>query len=152
MEQGTRNTAKGFRSLVAWSKADALAHEVFRALRRFPADDRWLARQATRAAVSVPANIAEGYSRGSLGDYLRFVDIARGSLGELEYYLGFLTHENLIDTTTADRLNALHQDAGRLLHGLWTSLKQKARDGTWDHGTAAREEPFAYVADDGDTA
>ena len=63
MEQETRNKEQGFRRLVAWQKADDLASAVFSVARLLPLQHRWLRDQAARAAVSVPANIAEGFSK-----------------------------------------------------------------------------------------
>ncbi|MBI1886687.1 MAG: four helix bundle protein [Chloroflexi bacterium] len=93
---------QGFRRLKAWQRADDLACAVFAAVSLIPARHRWLGEQLARAAVSVPANIAEGYSRGSLKDYLRFLDIARGSLAEVEYYLHFLRKNGIIDDLQLD--------------------------------------------------
>ena len=136
-ESGTRN--QGFRGLLAWQKADELASAVYRALRHVPSADKWLASQAIRAAISVPANIAEGYGRGSLGDYMRFLDIARGSFAELEYYLHFMAREGIIDASETGRLEEIKQEAARLLNGLWKSLKAKGRNGSWDRtGTITR--------------
>ncbi|HEU0075239.1 MAG TPA: four helix bundle protein [Dehalococcoidia bacterium] len=123
---------QGFKKLRAWELADDLASAVFQAAQQLPQQHRWLASQISRAAVSVPANIAEGYGRGSLGDYLRFLDIARGSLSEVEYYIHFLAKEDLIDETTDRELSLLQAESGRLLFGLWRSLKAKSSE-TWDH-------------------
>lgn len=123
---------QGFKKLRAWQKADDLASAAFRAAEEVPSQHRWLSSQIARAAVSVPANIAEGYGRGSLADYLRFLDIARGSLSEVEYYIHFLGKESLVSSECIERLRLLHSETGRLLFGLWQSLKSKAPQ-TWDH-------------------
>jgi four helix bundle protein len=148
-ERGTGNKEqrRGFRGLLAWQKADELASAVYRSLRKLPPDHRWLTLQAVRAAVSVPANIAEGYGRGSLGDYLRFLDIAQGSLAELEYYLIFLEREGLVNRADASKLQEVHMETGRILRGLWRSLKQKQERGDWDHTGLVREERAVYVTD-----
>lgn len=156
LEQGTRNKdsgpaspateGRGFRGLLAWQKADELASAVYRALGKMAAEHRWLRSQVLRATISVPANIAEGHGRGSLGDYLRFLDIARGSLAELEYYLHFIQQECMITGDEAIRLQGMQQEAGKLLHGLWRSLKQKARDGGWDHTGLINNRPTSPAA------
>jgi len=139
MEPGTRN--QGFRSLLAWQKADALASATYRTVG--PAKtDRWLVSQAVRAAISVPANIAEGYGRGGLGDYLRFLGIARGSLAELEYYLIFLEREQIISSSATAQLSSMQQETARVLHGLWKSLKAKTKDGTWDRSGMVPDDGF----------
>lgn len=142
-ERGTRN--QGFRGLVAWQKADELASAVYRALRRGSKAEPWLVSQTVRAAISVPANIAEGYGRGSLGDYTRFIDIARGSLAELEYYLLFLEREGILSSAEATNLTNRQDEVSRILHGLWKSLKAKVSNGGWDRTGAVREDPSSYV-------
>ena len=146
-EGGAPGGGRGFRALLAWQKADELASGVYRTLGSAPERHRWLTVQAMRAAISVPANIAEGYGRGSLGDYLRFLDIARGSLAELEYYLHFIGREGLASDSDVVALQGLRDEAGKLLHGLWRSLKQKARNGTWDRSGQVREAEISYEAD-----
>lgn len=62
-----------------------IAEEVYRLTREFPKQELYgLASQIQRAAVSIPANIAEGHGRGTTREYLRFLSISRGSLAELE--------------------------------------------------------------------
>ncbi len=80
--------------------------------------------QMRRAAVSVPANIVEGYARYWQKEKIQFYNIARGSLSELEYYLdfsfrlGYLTKENYLN------LVKLRNETGRLLHGFVLSVKK----------------------------
>jgi len=144
-EQGAGDREQGFRRLVAWQKADDLASAVFSVMRLLPLQHRWLKDQIARAAVSVPANVAEGYGRGSLRDYLRFLDIARGSLAELEYYLHFLRRNGLIEAERLVQVEALRTETGSLLFGLTQSLRRKVReDGPWQRGIV-REEAMDYV-------
>src|SRR3990172_7215864 len=140
MEQGTRNTQQGFRRLRAWQKADDLACAVFQAVKRFHPEHVWLRSQICRAAVSVPANMAEGYTRGALRDYLRFLDIARGSLAEVEYYIHFLRRNTVLPAEELARLETLREEAGRLLFALTQSLRGEGRDGgPWQRGTLREE-------------
>jgi len=138
---------RGYKKLRTWQKADDLACAVFEEMACPPQKPRWLISQVTRAAVSVPANIAEGNSRGSLGDYLRFLDIALGSLGELEYYLHFMARTNLLSTANHEQLSSLHSQVAGLLVGLSKSLKAKAREGSWDHSRMVREGSSVYEPD-----
>jgi four helix bundle protein len=88
------------RDLVVWQKAMDLTVEVYRLSKRFPRDEIYrLISQITRAAASVPANIAEGHARSTARDYANFLSVAKGSLMETETYLmlsvrlGYLTPE-----------------------------------------------------------
>jgi hypothetical protein len=87
----------------------------------------------------VPANIAEGYTRGALRDYLRFLDIARGSLAELEYYLHFLTDNGMLDASVHRELEQLNSEVGNLLVALIRSLRLKLREGTWDRARLSED-------------
>ncbi len=79
--------------------------------------------------------MAEGYSRGALRDYLRFLDIARGSLGEVEYYLHFLRRNDVIDSERLAPIDALRSDTGSLLFALTQSLRDKLlANGPWQRG------------------
>lgn len=74
-----------FRKLDVWRDAIDLVEDVYRRTESFPARERFgLTSQLRRAAVSVPANIAEGYGRATRGEYLNFLSIAKGSLNEVE--------------------------------------------------------------------
>jgi four helix bundle protein len=131
----------GYRQLRAWQKADDLACAIFALLETLPANSRWLASQVIRAAVSAPANIAEGYSRGSLREYLHHLSIARGSLAETEYYLHFMRRNGIVDVDAYEQLSSLHCEASSLLYALIRSLSKKLQE---DGG----RRPYAISEDD----
>ena len=139
----TKTSPAGFHDLVAWQLADELASLVYRAFAKLPPNHRWLADQTMRAAISVPANIAKGHGRGSLGELLRFIDIARGSLSELEYYIHFLAKESLLPSEEVAVLQSKRTEVGRVPFGLWRSLKATSKD-NWDHTGRIREEGPIY--------
>ena len=99
---------------------------MFRVTQTLPRSQEWLRSQATRAAVSVPANIAEGYSRGSLKEYLQFLSIARASLAEAEYYVLFMRDAKLVPASSCDDLDRMFSESARLLLGLIRCLRAKA--------------------------
>ncbi|MCF8383901.1 MAG: four helix bundle protein [Chlorobium sp.] len=82
-----RDAAKTFRDLIAWQHAHAFVLDVYRVTRSFPKEEIYgLTSQFRRAAVSIPANIAEGFVKNSNADKVRFFNIAQGSLEECRYY------------------------------------------------------------------
>jgi len=79
---------KDFRQLKVWEKAHRLVLAVYSATASFPADERLsLTSQIRRASVSIPSNIAEGCGRFGDGEFHRFLQIAMGSVSELDYQL-----------------------------------------------------------------
>jgi four helix bundle protein len=79
---------KSFKDLEVWQVGHELVLEVYRLTRGFPREETYgLTSQLRRSAVSVPANIAEGFTRKTTVDKLRFLNIAQGSLEETRYYL-----------------------------------------------------------------
>ena len=116
---------KTFRDLVAWQKAMALVTEVYRLTRTFPKEETYgIVSQVRRAAVSIPSNIAEGHAHRSRTEYSRFVQIAIGSLHELDTQLeiavnlGYLTSSSYRDLHEKVReiermLSSLHQKLNR---------------------------------------
>jgi four helix bundle protein len=82
------STAKSFQDLIVWQKSHALVLEVYRVSARYPKSELYgLVSQMRQAAVSVPANIAEGFKRASRADKARVFNVAQGSLEELRYFL-----------------------------------------------------------------
>ena len=80
--------ATSFKDLIVWQKSHALALKVYRVSASYPKTELYgVVSQMRRAAVSVPANIAEGFKRASRPDKARVLNIAQGSLEELRYFL-----------------------------------------------------------------
>ena len=105
-----------FENIVAWQKAHQFTCLVYRITKCFPEDERYgLTSQFRRAAVSIGANIAEGYKKLSKADKLRFLNISEGSLAECQNYillskdLKYLSNDNYI------LLHDYAMEVGRLL-------------------------------------
>jgi four helix bundle protein len=79
---------KSFQELIVWQKAHQFVLDVYKYTQSFPKEEVYsLTAQLKRAAISIPANIAEGYKKKSKADKARFMNIAQGSLEECQYYL-----------------------------------------------------------------
>jgi four helix bundle protein len=107
--------ARSFRDLVVWQRAHEFVLAVYRYTESFPEREKYgLARQLRRAAISIPANIAEGFGKRSQAEKARFLNIAEGSVEECRYYLilsqdlGYGQSESLTSTLeeTSKLLNA----------------------------------------------
>ncbi|OGH76914.1 MAG: four helix bundle protein [Candidatus Magasanikbacteria bacterium RIFOXYC2_FULL_40_16] len=76
---------QSFKELIVWQRSIELVKEIYRITNEFPREEMYgLVSQMRRSSISIPSNIAEGYKRKSLGDYVRFLNIADGSAAELE--------------------------------------------------------------------
>jgi four helix bundle protein len=115
--------AKTFEDLVVWQKAHQLVLAIYKLTKHFPREEIFgLTSQFRRAAISVAANIAEGFKRATVPDKLRHLNIAQGSLEEVRYYL-ILSH----DLQYGETLD-LRDDSGevsRILEGYMKTLKKK---------------------------
>jgi four helix bundle protein len=82
-----KKAARGFEDLIVWQKAHRLVLSIYRYSAGFPKDETYgLISQVRRAAVSIPANIAEGFKRRGKADKARLLNIAQGSAEECRYY------------------------------------------------------------------
>ncbi len=95
---------RNFKNLEIWNHGIQIVKQVYKLSQKFPADEKFgLISQISRAAVSIPSNIAEGCSRNSDIEFKRFLEIAMGSLFEVETQfiianeLQFLTNEDLLE-------------------------------------------------------
>lgn len=91
--------------------------------------DAPLASQLSKASVSVPANIAEGYGRSGRGEYLHFLSMASGSLTEVETHTLLAQRAKLAPEQLIQRVLSLSDETGRILHGLRRSLSPKNKKG-----------------------
>jgi len=124
-----------------------LVEEVYRATKRFPSDEQFgLVNQIRRAAVSVPANIAEGQGRLHRAEFLRFLSIARGSLAETETHLLIAVRLGYLQREDAKQAWVLLQDVGKLLNGLIKSLE--GRDSTSNIRISELIETYSVDNDD----
>lgn len=122
MEQGTGKIKKPYHDIVAWQKAHEFVLLVYKVTESFPSHEKFgLISQLRRAALSVPTNIVEGSMRGSDKDNVRFLIIAKASLGESEYLLE-LSHElGYLSDTQYNELEELRRNTGAILHGFLKS-------------------------------
>ena len=108
-----RPAARSFRDLLVWRKAHEFVLAVYAFTPAFPKTETYgLALQMRRAAVSVPANIAEGFRRRGKPEKARFMNIAEGSLEESRYYLILAQDLGYGDT---GKLTALLEEVNRML-------------------------------------
>ena len=117
---------KNFKELEIWQKGMDLAVQVYQLTKAFPAEERYgLGSQIQRAATSIPANIAEGWGRGSTKEYVHFLRIARAALMELETHLILARRLGYIQE---DQLSTLQQEVetlGKRINSLIQSLLRK---------------------------
>ncbi len=115
---------KDFKELKVWQKVHKLTLAVYKDTRSFPKEELYgLTSQIRRSASSIPANIAEGYGRSGDAELGRFLNIALGSAGELQYHL-LLSHDlGFLDELTHDRLADEVSEIKRMLASFIKKLR-----------------------------
>ncbi|HMF58262.1 MAG TPA: four helix bundle protein [Pyrinomonadaceae bacterium] len=114
---------KSHRDLVAWQKAMDLVAHVYEINKNFPKDELYgLTNQMRRAAVSIPANIAEGQGRRSKKEFQQFLGNARGSLLELDTHLELSRRFGYIELRQYSEVQTQIREVGRLINGLLRAL------------------------------
>lgn len=112
-----------FDDLDVWKKAHQFVLEIYRVTRKYPDEERFgLVSQIRRSAVSACANMAEG-GKKSTKDFVRFLDIAQGSLEETKYHLILSRDLNYLSAEEYGKFAAQADEIGRMLHGLLRSLR-----------------------------
>jgi four helix bundle protein len=117
-----------YRDLVVWQKSRLLVGAVYRATQGWPVEERYLlTNQVRRAAISIPANIAEGQGRLGKSELKHHLSIAHGSLCELEALLQLAEDNGLMDLATFNGLSIQTSEVGRLLRGFIRSLDKSGQ-------------------------
>lgn len=114
-----------YRELEVWAKAMDVAEAVYAIVREFPKYEEYrLTSQMVRAAVSIPANIAEGHARGTRKDYAHFISIARGSAAELETLVLLAGRAKFLSEDKAAALLEEVERISKMLNRLHVRLKE----------------------------
>ncbi|MBE6992613.1 MAG: four helix bundle protein [Ruminococcaceae bacterium] len=120
---------KNYTDLVVWQKSMDLVVEIYSLTKLLPEDERFgLVSQMRRSAVSIPSNIAEGHTRSSRRDFLRFLSIARGSKSELQTQLLICEKVNLLSRNDTLKALKLCSEISKMLTSLVSTLSNGITD------------------------
>ena len=124
-------TVRGFETLDAWRMARKLANEIYASSSSGAfARDFALRDQIRDAAVSVISNIAEGFERGGNAEFVQFLSIAKGSVGEVKSQAYIALDQGYIDLGKFEQLQTLASDVGKKLGGLMAYLRKSGMKGS----------------------
>lgn len=119
---------KTYRDLIVWRKSMDLVTTIYEKTKQFPKEETYnLASQLKRSAVSIPSNIAEGYGRNSSGDYTRFLQIASGSLYELQTQLEICFRLKLLNEDNYNKIIPLSIEIEKMLSSLISKIKDSRK-------------------------
>ena len=125
-QEHTLPPMQNYKNLAVWKKAHLAAVAAHRSSEKIPARGNTdLVNQIRRAALSIPANIAEGCSRSSDADFAKFLQIAIGSASELEYHLEFAAELGLLDRAESESRQAEVVEVRRMLIGLLKKIRPR---------------------------
>ncbi|MEW6012614.1 MAG: four helix bundle protein [Elusimicrobiota bacterium] len=115
---------KSYKKLEVWKKSDELVKKIYKLTMGFPDTEKFgVVSQLRRCGLSIPLNIVEGSGRRNKKEFKQFINIAIGSLFELEYLLDFSKDIGYIKNEDFCELEKLKEDVGKMLWGLYKSLK-----------------------------
>ncbi len=113
-----------YRDLLVWQKSMELVKQVYALTKLLPNEEVFgLSNQIRRAVVSIPSNIAEGYGRHSRNDYLRFLNIARGSKNEVETQLEICLMLDYLKPEPLSAAQSLCTEVGKMLNSLINTVE-----------------------------
>jgi four helix bundle protein len=143
-ESPLRNVNRGYRKLMVWQDAIAYYRMTCDTFRSFPYELRRVASNQVAAVDSIHRNIAEGYCRRSIKEYLHFLNIALASAGESVSGLHAYRAAGQIEQPAFDKADAIAYKLENGLKRLIESLEQKRDAGEWDESFIVRESNTAY--------
>lgn len=115
---------KGYRKLIAWQRANILAHLIYDITENFPKAELFgITSQMRRAVLSVCANIVEGYSRQTIKDRRHFYQMAVASLTEPEFFIDFAYERKYIENDNYEEILKIAEEAAKILDGLVKSTR-----------------------------
>ena len=117
-----------YRDLLVWQRSMELVKQVYIVTRLLPKEELFvLTSQLRRAVNSIPSNIAEGYGRHSRNDYLRFLNIARGSKNEVETQLQICLMLDYLKPETISAAQTLCTEVGKMLNSLINTVETQRK-------------------------
>lgn len=117
---------RSYKDLEVWKKSIDFVEDIYKVTGDFPKNEIYgLTSQMTRAAISIPSNIAEGSVRRSSAEFARFIGIARGSAAELETQLIIARRLNYISEPRQQEMNDKIEGISKMLYGLRNSLETR---------------------------
>jgi four helix bundle protein len=114
-----------YKDMKIWQKGRMLVKEIYQLTQKFPSDERFgLTSQARRAAVSIPLNISEGAGRGTDKDFSHFLDMARGSVNEVETLIFLSNDLEYILIEEVNNLLVKTEELGKMIVAFQTKLSK----------------------------
>ena len=118
-----RSPIRTFRDLIIWQKAMLFVTEIYKVTRTFSREEQFgLVSQLRRSTVSIPSNVAEGYGRKSRGDYLRFLQVAMGSIFEVQTQLQIASNLDFMELHVFETMFEKSRELERILSALISKL------------------------------
>ena len=124
--KGRSRKMKSYRDLIVWQKSMRLVTRIYLITKELPKNEVYgLTSQIRRSSISLPSNIAEGYGRNSTNDYIRFLQIACGSLYEVQTQLEICRNLEYLSKDIFNEIYEQSREIERMLNSLIGKLKEK---------------------------
>ena len=119
-----------YRDLIVWQKSIKLVEEIYNLTSKFPKEEMFgLISQLRRATISIPSNIAEGFSRKSIKENIQFISIAFGSTSEVDTQLIIAKNLGMISGDSINNIEELLVEIRKMLNTMHKNLKQRSANG-----------------------